>query len=124
MNTRKIEEAMRLARALPGWSIPDIILARKCAGKLHRADEAKCNGDAYLDDETGAWRDRHGRPCRNPYGRAAKTLDNITASYGWTWHHQSDPRGRSVYLMSPELLRSMKARGVPVYHGYSQGVAL
>jgi hypothetical protein len=123
MSTEHDQRMMTLARALPAWSIPDIILARKCAGKIHRADEAQCNGDAYQDD-AGRWIDRHGRPCRNPYGRAETTLHKLTASYGWTWHHQSDPRGRSVYLMSPELLRSMKARGVPVYHGYSQGVAL
>jgi len=114
---------MNLARALPGWSIPDILTARKCAAKLHRADEAQCNGDAHQNDD-GQWVDSHGRPCRNPYGRAQKTLDRLAASYGWTWYHQSDPRGRSVYLLSPELLRDMKARGVDLNAGYSRGVAL
>lgn len=123
MNTRKIEEAMRLARALSGWSIPDTLLARKCAAKIHRADEMQCNGDAYEDD-AGRWVDRDGRPCRNPYGRAHETLDSIVKTYGWTWYHQSDPRGRSVYLLSPEVLREMEGRGVPVDQGYNMGVAL
>lgn len=124
MSNEHDQKMMTLARALPAWSIPDIILARKCAGKIHRADEAQCNGDAYLADETGAWRDRHGRPCRNPYGRAAKTLDNITAGYGWTWYHQSDPRGASVYLLSLEAVLEMAARGVTLDQGYNRGVAL
>jgi len=115
---------MNLARALPGWSIPDILAARKAAGKIHRADEMQCNGDAWQDEDTGAWRDRHGRPCRNPYGRAQKTLDRLAASYGWKWYHQSDPRGASVYLLSPEVLRDLEARGVALDAGYSRGVAL
>lgn len=123
MSTEHDQRMMNLARALPEWSIPDIILARKCAGKLHRADEMQCNGDAYLDDDE-RWVDSHGRPCRNPYGRAAKTLDTIAASYGWTWYHQTDPRGRSVYLLSPEVLRDLEARGVALDAGYSRGVAL
>lgn len=123
MNTRKIEETMNLARALSGWAIPDILTARKCAAKIHRADEMQCNGDVYEDD-AGRWIDRNERPCRNPYGRARETLDSIAKSYGWTWHHQTDPRGRSVYLLSPELLREMEARGVAVDQGYNRGVAL
>lgn len=123
MSTEHDQRMMNLARALPAWSIPDILLARKAAGKIHRADEAQRNGDAYQDD-AGQWVDSHGRPCRNPYGRAPKTLDNITASYGWTWHHQTDPRGASVYLLSPEVLRDMEARGVALDAGYSRGVAL
>lgn len=123
MNTRKIEETMNLARRLSGWAIPDILLALKCAAKIHRADEMQCNGDAYEDD-AGRWIDRNGRPCRNPYGRAHETLDSIAKSYGWTWHHQTDPRGRSVYLLSPEVLREMEARGVAVDQGYNRGVAL
>lgn len=123
MNTRKIEEAMNLARALSGWAIPDILTARKCAAKIHRADEMQCNGDAYEDD-AGRWVDRNGRPCRNPYGRAHETLDYLVKIYGWTWHHQSDPRGRSVYLLSPKLRRDLEARGVSVDQGYGWGVAL
>lgn len=123
MSTEHDQRMMNLARALPGWSIPDILLARKCAGKIHRADEMQCNGDAYLDD-AGRWIDRHGRPTRNPYGRAAKTLDNITAGYGWTWYHQRDPRGASVYLLSPEVLRDLEAWRVRPEAGYSRGVAL
>ena len=123
MNTRKIEEAMRLARALSEWSIPDILAARKCAAKIHRADEMQCNGDAYEDD-AGRWVDRNGRPCRNPYGRAHETLDFLAKTYGWTWYHQSDPRGRSVYLLSPKLRRDLEARGLSVDQGYNWGVAL
>lgn len=123
MNTRKIEEAMRLARALSGWSIPDILAARKCAAKIHRADEMQCNGDAYEDD-AGRWVDRNGRPCRNPYGRAHETLDFLTQTYGWTWYHQSDPRGWSVYLLSPGVMASMKAQNYSVSSAYNMGVAL
>lgn len=123
MNTRKIEEAMRLSRALSGWSIPDILAARKAAAKIHRADEMQCNGDA-CEDDAGRWFDRNERPCRNPYGRARETLDSIAKSYGWTWHHQTDPRGQSVYLLSPDLLRDLEARKMPVNQGYSRGVAL
>ena len=123
MNTRKIEEAMRLARALSEWSIPDILAARKCAAKLHRADEMQCNGDVHEDD-AGRWTNSDGRPCRNPYGRARETLDFLAKTYGWTWYHQSDPRGWSVYLLSPEVLREMEGRGVPVDQGYNRGVAL
>ena len=123
MSTKHDERMMRLARALPEWSIPDILAAKKCAGKIHQADEMQCNGDAYRDD-AGKWIDRHGRPTRNPYGRAEKTLTFLADTYGWTWYHQTDPRGRSVYLLSPEVLRDLEARGVAVDHGYSRGVAL
>lgn len=114
-----------LGRRLATWSTGDIMAALKCARKLHRADEAQCNGDAWQDDETGAWRDRHGRPRRNPYGRALATLCDIVARYpGWVWYHQTDPRGCAVYLLSPEVLGEMEAQGVALEAGYTRGVAL
>lgn len=124
MSTQHDERMMRLARELPGWSIPDILAARKCARKIHRADEMRCTVEIWQNDD-GQWVGPHGRPCRSPYGRALSELCDIVARYpGWVWYHQTDPRGRSVYLLSPEVLGEMEAQGVALDAGYNRGVAL
>jgi hypothetical protein len=124
MKTSQIAELIALSRRLPDWSPPDILLARKLALKIHRADEAQCNGTAWEDD-AGEWRDARNRPTRNPYGRAIRTLDALVAQHaGWGWHHQRDPRGRAVYLIPPDLAAEMEARGLDVAEYYDKGVGL
>lgn len=121
MRTRE-ERMMRLARVLPEWTIDDILAATKAAAKIHRADEMVCNGDVWESDESpGTWYDRADAPRRSPYGRAMATLDRIVARYpGFSWYHQSDPRGAAVYILRPGAVRDGEAveavytRGVPL----------
>lgn len=122
MSTQRDERMMRLSRALPEWSIADILDAKKAAGKIHRADEMICNGCVWeVDDKEGEWSDRNGTPCRSPYGRAMATLDRIVARYpGFSWYHQSDPRGAAVYILAPGAVRD----GEAVEAVYSRGVVL
>ena len=111
---------MKLARILRDWAIPDILDAVKAAGKIHRADELVCNGCAYQTDD-GQWVDLGNSPCRSPYGRAMATLDKIVARYpGFSWHHQGDPRGASVYILPPGSVRD----GETVEQAYMRGVPL
>lgn len=124
MKTQDKARLIDLGRALAQWTTPDILAAMRCAARLHRADEMQCNGDAWQDG-SGQWVDCNGKPCRNPYGRALATMQAIVARYpGWVWYHQTDPRGRSVYLISPECGAWITGRGFTVDQGYHSGVAL
>lgn len=122
MRTR-YERMMLLARVLPEWTIDDILDATKAAAKIHRADEAICNGDVWeSDDSPGTWYDRADAPCRSPYGRAMQVLDRIVSRYpGFTWYHQGDPRGAAVHILAPGAVRDGESvaavyasRGVPL----------
>lgn len=82
----------------------DVLKLRRIERKLHRLDENACNGwprlqveykdgrryEYHVEDEF--WRKRDERA----ESLAEKQLDDLSARWGESWHHQSDPRGGAV----------------------------
>lgn len=88
--------------------------------RLKRWSEQECNGEIQRDDETG-------KPCRwLSYGGSAqaryaiadkeagslKRCEEIAASYGLKFFHQSDPRGCQVHVYRESDLNGSDIRSV------------
>jgi len=82
---------------------------------LSRWDEAECNGDIQRDEETGKPYRYYGcsygaanaiinkYPCADREAGAMKRLVELLTSHPeFTFYHQRDPRGCSLYLVKPE----------------------
>lgn len=90
---KNLESIVRLAKL--GFTAPDIRLILRIAARIHRLDEDQCNGVLWEDEETGVWH-RNGAPMRgDPYSAFLK----LPRLAGYTWRHQSDPRGCALYLV-------------------------
>ena len=137
MNKDTHEMLSRLERA--GIASEDALALRRIAMTLHRWHELECgDGNGYIerDEETGKpiyYNDRARYFGANDIRRgysipdrekgALKRLDAIMARYhGFRAYVQTDPRGASLYILSPHVLSFIAGRDIEA--NYSQGIAV
>lgn len=99
MNIAAIEKIVQLAKL--GLSAQAIRTLLQCERALNRWDCDLCNGDVQEVEGTDTFADRHGRIVRNRGAQALKRAAAAIAGTGYTLRHQGDPRGCSLYLVSP-----------------------
>jgi hypothetical protein len=117
-----------------GFSELEFDQLRRISHTLARWAESECNGDIERDEVTDkpyrvhqgyapAWKmTRHA--CRDMENAALSRLAVMIDRHpGWSFYHQSDPRGLSLYLVAPGRSADDLARidstynliGFPVY---------
>lgn len=132
MNKTSQATISRLVQA--GFSLEEARSLRRCAMTLSRWDE-QCCGDSNdhcswsieRDEETGKpfrviWpHDGKSRRFSIPDRErgAEKRAESIARSRGMIAYHQSDPRGASLYIVSPDDLR-----GQDIHAVYNRGIAV
>ena len=95
-----------------GISPYDVEKLQAIARRLHKRNEAECNGFKTFD---GRWDEKAAIRNERAIENAEKSADEIAAKYGKRAYHQSDCRGWSLYLVTPEQLKN---------DDYSNGLAV
>lgn len=93
-----------------GFSYEETETLRRISRTLHRWAERECNGEVEVDDSGKAWSVSQGYapswkvsryPVPNREAGAIRRLNKIMADHpGWTYYHQTDPRGAALYLVN------------------------
>jgi len=97
------ENESELARA--GVSIRDTHELQAIAKTLHALDEHSCNG--YYSE-------RAEKSAETREANLEKRADAIAQRYGRKAYHQSDPRGWSLYLITPDQNDTNYSSGLAV----------
>ena len=86
---RQIRERnlLQIAKVVSG---EDAMLLQRISHRLHQLDEYACNYEMTKRQETRLQ-------------RLEQQAQGIASKYNKVAYHQSDPRGWSLYLVSPEL---------------------
>jgi hypothetical protein len=102
MNAR-IQNMHELAQA--GIGLDDCVDLQAISRTLHALDEHSCNG--YYSE-------RAEKAAETRESNLEKRAESIAQKYNLHAYHQSDPRGWSLYLITPEMNDSNYSRGVAV----------
>ena len=123
MKTTKKEHLDNLRRQLPGFTISDIKDLQRLQERLHKWDERECGGcNPNWSEEIQDIEDKphlclsikhHNYSdtkteivIRNVGYEVYKSINFLLEKYPeWSFYHQSDPRGVSVYLYKKENLK-------------------
>ena len=116
MNRKEAIRQTELLRKLEahGFTESEFDRLRRISMTLHRWAEHECNGEIEVDDDGKAFHVSQGfapswketrYPTANREAGALKRLSVIMAGHpGWTYYHQTDPRGAALYLVEVDRL--------------------
>jgi hypothetical protein len=99
----RLENESELMQA--GIGIYDVHELQSISKTLHALDEHSCNG--YYSE-------RAEKSAETREANLEKRADEIARTYGKKAYHQSDPRGWSLYLISPDQNDSNYSSGLSV----------
>lgn len=134
MTTKKDREHVIARLQFAGITWDDVQRLRRIALTLHRWHELECGvdgGGIERDEVTGkvTWYSA-ATGARTPYPDretpCLKRLDAIRAKYpGYGFYVQGDPRGASLYVITPHSMATVRERGLTLDICYSSyGVAV
>ena len=105
MESRRQIRERNLIEIAKIWKIDgdDALILQRISHRLHQLDEHACNWGLSERQEKRA-------------DRLGEQAQEIAKKYGFNAYHQSDPRGWSLYLVSPQL--------VPIDAHYPEGLAI